>query len=84
MSRAYKLGLIDTLNKLNPGPDLTPTQAEKLSGADLEQLILAAENGSTVSFDGTSKLVGTNSAYPGTPSNAALSGSDLEYSSGIN
>ena len=78
MSRIFKNSIIDTINDLSAGADMTNT--EKLSGADLEQLRLAAINGASTTFDGSTKTLGTNAAYPGTPSNAALTGSDLEAS----
>jgi hypothetical protein len=80
MSRAYKDALIDEINDLSAGADMTNTEA--LSGADLEQLRLAALNGASTTFNGTTKTVGTNAAYPGTPSNAALTGADLERTAG--
>lgn len=80
MSRAYKNGLVDQINDLSAGADMTNT--EKLSGADLEQLRLAALNGAATTFDGTDKTLGTNAQYPGAPSNGALSGSDLERFAG--
>jgi hypothetical protein len=80
MSRKYKDSLIDEINDLSAGADMTNT--ERLSGADLEQLRLSALNGAATTFNGTTKTVGTNAAYPGAPSNGALTGSDLEHSAG--
>jgi hypothetical protein len=78
--RSYKQGIIDDVNDLSAGADLTNT--ERLSGADLEQLRQAARAGAAATFDGTTKVVGTNARYPGTPSNAALTGADVESSTG--
>ena len=80
MSRAYKDGLIDQINDLSAGADMTNT--ETLSGADLEQLRLAALNGAATTYNGTTKTLGTNSQYPGTPNQGALTGADLERTSG--
>lgn len=80
MSRAYKDSLVDDINDLSAGADMTNT--EKLSGADLEQLKLAAKNGANTTSDGVSRTLGTNAFYPTTPSNGALTGADLERSAG--
>lgn len=80
MSRAFKNAIIDEINDLSAGADMTNT--EKLSGADLEQLRLAARNGAATTFDGTTKTLGTNAAFAGPPSNAALTGADLERFAG--
>ncbi len=75
MSRAFKKMLVDETDDLSAGA-LTAAGAEKLSGADLEQLRLAALNGSNPAVnDAGTKTVGTNAAYGG-KSNAALSGAD--------
>lgn len=82
MSRAYKDAVIDDHNDLSAGADITAANAETLSGADLAQLLHAARNGASSTYNGTTKTVGTNAFYPGTPSNAALSGADVERSAG--
>jgi hypothetical protein len=79
MSRAYKNKLVDSINDLSAGANMTGT--EQLSGADLAQLKLAAENGAATTSAGTSKTLGTNAAHGG-KSNAALSGADLEHTAG--
>lgn len=82
MSRAYKNGLVDEADDLSTGA-LDATGAEKLSGADLEQIRLAALNGSNPAVSAAgAKTVGTNAAFPGTPSNAKLTGADLERFTG--
>lgn len=81
MSRAFKDGLVDEADDLSSGA-LVVAGAEKLSGADLEQLRLASLNGSNPACDAAgNKTVGTNAAYAG-KSNAALSGADLELFTG--
>lgn len=80
MSRAYKNSLVDDINDLSAGADMTNT--EQMSGADLAQMLLAAKNGAATTADGHSKTVGNNTVFPGTKSNAAFSGADLEYSAG--
>ena len=81
MSRAYKQQLVDETDDLSTGA-LNAAGVEKLSGADLEQLRLAALNGSNpaAAADGT-KTIGTNAAHGG-KSTAALSGGDLERFAG--
>jgi hypothetical protein len=60
MSRAYKQQLVDEADDLSSGA-LNATGVEKLSGADLEQLRLAALNGSNPAVDAAgTKTVGTN------------------------
>lgn len=81
MSRAYKNSVADTADDLSSGT-LVAAGVEKLSGADLEQLMLAAANGSNPAVNAAGdKTVGTNTLYAGR-SNAALSGADLESSAG--
>lgn len=81
MSRAFKNSLVDETDDLSTG-SLDAAGVEKLSGADLEQLRLAALNGSNpaVNSAGT-KTVGTNTAH-GAKSTAALTGADLERFAG--
>lgn len=82
MSRAYKDGLIDETDDLSSGT-MAVGGVEQLSGADLEQLRLAALNGSNPAVNALGvKTVGTNAAFAGTPSNASLSGADLERFTG--
>lgn len=52
MSRAYKQKLVDNINDFS-GAGITAAGAEMLSGADLAQLLLSAEQGSTVSYNST-------------------------------
>lgn len=86
MSRAYKDSIrldIDVLNGAGAAPNASI--CERLSGADLEAIRLAAKvsaTASTTATDGGKAVLGTNSAFPGTPSNAALTGSDIEWSAG--
>lgn len=81
MSRAYKDKLVDTADDLSAGA-LNAAGVEQLSGADLAQILLAAENGSNpaVSAAGV-KTVGTNAAFGGR-SNASHTGADLERFAG--
>lgn len=58
MSRAYKQRLID--NYYDLGGVGTTAELEAMSGADLAQLILSAENSSGVSATGGVKTLGTN------------------------
>lgn len=58
MSRAYKQRLID--NYYDLGGVGTTAELEAMSGADLAQLILSAENSSGVSTTGGVKTLGTN------------------------
>lgn len=77
MSRRYKDRIVDTTDDLSAGT-MNAAGAEQLSGADLAQLLLAAENGSPAAVDAAGvKTVGTNTAMGGR-SNAACSGADLE------
>lgn len=63
MSRAYKTALVDETDDLSTGA-LDATGVEQLSGADLEQLRLAALNGSNPAVDASGvKTVGTNLAF---------------------
>lgn len=81
MSRAFKDALVDDVNDLSTGT-VDATGAEKLSGADLEQLRLAARNGANPAADSAgAKTIGTNAAH-GDKSTAALSGADLERFAG--
>ena len=81
MSRAYKQTLVDETDDLSSGT-LNATGVEKLSGADLEQLRLAALNGSNPAVDAAgAKTVGTNASFAG-KSSAALTGGDLERFAG--
>lgn len=81
MSRAFKDSLRDEADDLSTGA-LNATGAEKLSGADLEQLRLAALNGSNPACDSAGvKTIGTNASH-GAKSTAALSGADLERFAG--
>ena len=81
MSRAYKDSLRDEADDLSTGA-LNSTGVEKLSGADLEQLRLAALNGSNPAASAAGvKTVGTNAAH-GAKSTVALSGADLERFAG--
>lgn len=84
MSRSYKDAAIDDFNRLNgAGTDITAAVGETLSGADLMQLMDAARNGAAAGATaGPNKVLGTNAQYPGAPSNAALTGADLEKSAG--
>ena len=75
MSRKFKDQIIANITAVGGG---AMTNTEQLSGADLEQLRLAARNGVATTSSGRDKTLGTNPRYPGTPSNAALSGADLE------
>ena len=81
MSRAYKKSLVTDADAVSSGA-FNATGVEQLSGADLEQLRLAAINGSNpaVSAAGV-KTVGTNAAH-GAKSTVALSGADLERFAG--
>lgn len=81
MSRAYKDGLRDEADDLSTGT-FNAAGAETLSGADLEQLRLAALNGinSAVSAAGV-KTTGTSAAHGG-KNIAQLSGADLERFTG--
>lgn len=82
MSRAFKDGLVDETSDLG-GTGLTAANAEKLSGADLEQMRLAALNGDTAAVDAAgTKTLGANAAYGGSPNSAALSGADQERFTG--
>lgn len=82
MSRAYKDALVDEAADLG-GTCLSAANAEKLSGADLEQMRLAALNGRTPSTDANgTKTLGTNPAFTGSPNCAALSGADMERYAG--
>jgi hypothetical protein len=76
MSRAYKDGLADEADDLSSGA-LVAAGVEKLSGADLEQVRLAALNGSNPAVDAAGvKTLGTNAAFA-KPS-AQLTGADQE------
>jgi hypothetical protein len=82
MSRAYKNSLVDEADDLSTGA-LNATGVEKLSGADLEQVRLAALNGSNPAVDSAGvKTLGTIGTYAGTPNAAKLTGSDLERYAG--
>ena len=83
MSRAFKDGLLDEVADLGGTGFTTVANTECLSGADLEQLRLAALNGdtATVGSAGT-KTLGANAAYAGSPNSAALSGADQERFTG--
>lgn len=82
MSRAYKRMLVDETDDLSTGA-MNAAGVEKLSGADLEQLRLAALNGvnSAVAADGT-KTLGTVGTFAGARQAASLTGSDLERYAG--
>lgn len=81
MSRAFKDSLRDETDDLSTGA-LDATGTEKLSGADLEQLRLAALNGSNPAASSAGvKTIGTNAAH-GAKSTAALTGADLERFAG--
>lgn len=79
MSRAYKTGLVDLVTDLGG----TVTDAEKLSGADLEQMRLAVLNGDTATSNAVgTKTLGNNAAFAGSPNSAALTGADQERFAG--
>lgn len=81
MSRAYKKNLIVTADDLSAGT-LNATACERLSGADLAQVLLASKNGSGGAVDANAnKTVGTNAAHGG-KSNVRLTGADLERFAG--
>jgi hypothetical protein len=86
MSRQYKDMLVDDFLDLGgTGIAVADANAEKLSGADLMQMLNARRAGSTVSSDAAgTKSLGTNAAYAGTPNNAALSGADVIQYAGTN
>jgi len=86
MSRAYKDALVDDALDLGAtGLAVAGANAEKLSGADLAQVIKARRAGSSAAVDAAgTKTLGTNAAYPGPPNVAALSGGDTEVVSGAN
>ena len=77
MSRDFKDKQLAQITALGAGAVTNP---EGLSGADLEQIKLAARNGVAATGNGATgaKSLGTNPRFPGTPSNAALTGADLE------
>ena len=75
MSRKFKDQVVANITAVGGG---AMTNTEQLSGADLEQLRLAARNGVATTSSGTSRSLGTNPRYPGTPANGALTGADLE------
>lgn len=79
MSRAYKKGLADTAANLGGAI----TDAEKLSGADLAQVLQASRKSSNPSSDAKgTKSLGTNNFFAGSPNNASLSGADVSRSLG--
>jgi hypothetical protein len=86
MSRAYKDGLLDTVADLGGVGFATPALTEKLSGADLAQALLAAKNGDSAEIAAgtlaSSKTLGNNAAFAGSPNSAALSGADQERFAG--
>lgn len=83
MSRAYKRRLMDTAGDLGATGVTTIANAEKLSGADLAQALLTAENGDTAAVDAAgTKTLGVNAMFAGSPNSARLSGADLERFAG--
>jgi hypothetical protein len=83
MSRAYKEGLNDLVADLGGTGFATVANTEQLSGADLEQALLAAKNGDTAVVDSAgTKTLGANAAFAGSPNSAALSGADQERFTG--
>jgi hypothetical protein len=80
MSRADKDGLVDLAADLGA---TGTANAEKLSGADLAQVLLTVKNGDSAAIDSDGdKTLGVNAAFPGNPNSAALSGADLERFAG--
>jgi hypothetical protein len=80
MSRAYKKGVVDLAADLGA---TGTANAEKLSGADLAQVLLAVKNGDSAAVGTTGgKTLGNNAAFAGTRNSAALSGADQERFAG--
>lgn len=86
MSRLHKNALVDDAIDLGAtGLAVGDVNAEKLSGADLAQLIIARRAGATAATDANgTKTLGTTAAYAGAPNAAALTASDLDAVSGAN
>lgn len=86
MSRAYKDALVDDAIDLGAtGLVVGGVNAEKLSGADLAQVINARRAGASAAVGASGdKTLGTTAAYGGTPNAAALTASDEIVISGAN
>lgn len=86
MSRLYKNALVDDAIDLGvTGLVVGDVNAEKLSGADLAQLMEARRAGATAAADAVgTKTLGTVAAYAGNPNAAALTNCDLSAVSGAN
>lgn len=80
MSRAYKDKLVDEI--IDAGG--TVNFPEKLSGADLAQMLLTIQNGISATDSGTGgkKVLGNNTKFAGSPNVSALTGGDMERFAG--
>lgn len=86
MSRLAKNALVDDAIDLGAtGLVVDGVNAEKLSGADLAQVIQNRRAGITAAVDAAgTKTLGTTAAYGGAPNGAALTAADLAAVSGAN
>lgn len=86
MSRLSKDALVDDAIDLGAtGLAVAGVNAEKLSGADLAQVLQARRAGATAAVDANgTKTLGTSAAYAGAPNAAALTAADLSAVSGAN
>lgn len=86
MSRLAKNALVDDAIDLGAtGLTVGGVNAEKLSGADLQQVLNARRAGATAAVNAAgTKTLGTSAAYGGTPNAAALTGADTAAISGAN
>lgn len=86
MSRLAKNALVDDAIDLGAtGLAVGGVNAEKLSGADLAQVLNARRAGATAAVDAAgTKTLGTTAAYAGNPNAAARTAADLNAVSGAN